>query len=334
MKYKLLISMLCGASILSCTHNPKATYVVIDGFAQGSTYHFVVDQADTSGLQLQIDSLINQIDNSVSLYNNSSLLSRINRGHTDSVDQHIAYCVESSRLISELSDGAFDITIKPITAAWGFAGKEATENPNIDSLMQFVGYKRISINNGILLREDPAMQLDLNASSQGYTADLLGQLMESRGIENYLVEIGGEVFCKGVNSKGEQWKVGIDKPYEGNFTPGATLQTAIRLTSGEGLATSGNYRKYRTDAQGRKIVHTIDAKTGYSRISNLLSATVVAQNATMADLYGTMFMIIGLDSSKAFLAEHPELKAYLIYSDTTGTYQTFATPNLQITEIQ
>lgn len=326
--------LLLMAATASCDRTPASNYVTIDGFAQGSTYHFVVEQEDSTGLQAQIDSVLTEIDNSLSVYNDSSLLSRLNRGETDSLDSHLIYNIEACRAVSEITDGSFDITIKPVTAAWGFAGKGQTENPNIDSLMQFVGYKRIAISDNRLVREDRRMQLDLNTSSQGYTADLLGQLMEARGSQNYLVEIGGEVYCKGVNAKGQPWSIGVDKPCEGNFTPGAQLQTIIELSSSQGLATSGNYRKYRTDSEGRKVAHIIDARTGYSKMSNLLSATVVAQNTTLADMYGTVLMILGLEQSKAFLAAHPEMDALLVYSDEQGNYQTYSTPNLRTREVK
>ncbi len=328
MKKTYLLPILMLPLLLCHCQQPNSDYITLDGFAQGSTYHFVVKCADTTGLQAAVDSLFTAVDNSMSVYNEHSLLNRLNRGETDSVDRHIAYCIAESEKLSRLSDGAFDITIKPITEAWGFAGKKQSGDPNIDSLLRYVGYQKIRIQDGRLIKEIPGMQLDLNSVAQGYTADLLGRLMDSRGITNYMVEIGGEIFCRGLNSRGKEWVVGIDKPVEGNFIPGADLQVKLSL-SGKGLATSGNYRKFHTDAQGRKITHIINAKTGRSEVSNLLSATVIADNATLADLYGTLMMIIGLERSKDLLTQRPDLMGYLVYTDEEGDFQTYASENLR-----
>jgi thiamine biosynthesis lipoprotein len=318
---------LAAAVLGACGKRGGADYVVLNGFAQGSTYHFVVKCADSTGMQRSIDSLLAAVDASMSLYQPNSLINRLNRNETDSVDEYIAYCIEQAAKVSELSGGEYDITIAPITEAWGFAGKNATEHPDVDSLLQYVGWRKIRVENGRLIKDNPNMRIDLNSIAQGLTADLLGRLMESRGATDYLMEIGGEIFCRGVNPRGEQWVVGIDKPEEGNNLPGNNLQARIAI-SGQGLATSGNYRKYYTDESGHKVVHTVSALTGMSRISNLLSATVVADNATLADVYGTMFMILGLDRSIEFLTAHPEIGGYLVYSDHDGNFRTWVSPSL------
>ena len=171
------------------------------------------------------------------------------------------------------------------------------------------------------------MQIDLNSLAQGATVDFVASWLDTKGFENYIIEMGGEIFCRGTNANDKAWQVGIDRPIEGNLTPRADLQVIIGI-SGQGLATSGNYRKYYTTDDGRKIVHTIDARTGEPVISNLLSATVVASTATLADAYGTLFMILGLDRSKEFLSTRPDLQAYLIYSDDAGELKTYVTPGL------
>lgn len=321
----LVSGLLCGSGCL----RTGDVVTTIDGFAQGSTYHIVVkSDRERPELQQAIDSLLEEIDRSMSLFNDSSLLNRINRGETDSVDTHIAYCVETAQKISRESDGMYDITIKPIFEAWGFTGKEIDADPNIDSLLQYVGYEKIRIENGRLLRSMPGVQIDLSSIAQGYSADMLARMLETHGIIEYLVEIGGEIFCRGTNPSGTDWRVGIDKPVEGNFTPGADMQVKLHLT-GLGLATSGNYRKYHTDSQGRKIVHTINPKTGYSEISNLLSATVIAENATLADAYGTLMMVVGLERSIELLNRHPELMGYLVYTDDEGHFATYVSPALE-----
>ncbi len=311
----------------SCGKDVAVT--TIDGFAQGSTYHIVLkSDRPMDDARSGIDSVLATFDRSASLYLDSSLLNRLNRGETDSVDSYIAECIAVAERISRESDGMYDITVKPLVSAWGFAGETRTVRPNIDSLLQYVGYEKIGVENGRLVRTQPGVQIDLNSIAQGYTADILGRYIESLGVKEYLVEIGGEIFCRGTNPKGRPWVVGIDRPVEGNFTPGADLQVKLAI-SDRGLATSGNYRKFYTDEQGRKIVHTIDPRTGMSAQSDLLAVTVVAPTAILADAYGTMCMVMGRERSIAFFEEHPDLDAYLVYSDSTGAFRTYVTPGLE-----
>lgn len=330
-----------------CEDGKKNEYVIIDGFAQGTTYHFVLNTTDTTGLQHSVDSLLRAVDLSMSVYEEKSLVNRLNAGETDSVDRFIAYCIELARRFSEMSDGAYDITIKPVTEAIGYAGGEARPGADIDSLLQYVGYDKIKVENGRLIRENPAIQIDLNSVAQGYTADLLGELMESRGIENYLVEIGGELFCRGTSPReGDllhlggrtirrgatphegEWKVSIDKPVEGNLIPGNEVQVQLAI-SGMGLATSGNYRKFYVDGQGRKFAHIVNAKTGESELSDLLSVTVVAENAAIADVAGTMLMVVGRERAIKLLEQNPQWMAYMVYDDGKGGLAVYQTENIR-----
>lgn len=324
-----MLLLLC-AVVSAC--GPKApTITIIDGFAQGTTYHIVLKGDREYPIKPQLDSIFRLVDMSMSLHEDSSLISRLNRGETDSVDRMIAHCITVAKKLSQESGGLYDITIQPISRAYGFAGGKHVANVddiNIDSLRQFVGYDKIAVENGRLVKADPRVEIDLSSIAQGLTADVLGQYIESLGITEYLAEIGGEIFCRGTNATGDPWRVGIDRPSEGNFTPGAELQAKISL-SGKGLATSGNYRKFYTDEHGHKIVHMIDPTTGRCVISNLLSVTVVADDATLADAYGTMFMVIGLDASKEFLASRPDIQAYMVYTDDKGNYQTYMTPVME-----
>lgn len=323
--------VLIGILIITtgCRHQTQQLQTVIDGYAQGGTYHIVlVGDSTSNGLKPQIDSILNQIDNSLSLYNPQSLLCRINRGETDTLDHLITSCIRLADSISRESDGRYDITIGPLTAAYGFAGGKPTQSPNIDSLLERVGYQKLSIEQGHLKKQHPDMRIDLNSIAQGATVDCLAHWLDSLGKTNYLIELGGEIFARGCNAQGMPWRVGIDKPIEGNMTPGAQLQVRIGI-SNCGLATSGNYRKFYTDSSGRKIVHTVDARTGQPVVSNLLSATVVAPSSAQADAYGTLCMILGLEESIRFLKEHPKLQAYLVWSDEQGAYQTYMTPGME-----
>jgi len=285
---------------------------------------------DRSDLQEPVDSLLEVIEHSMSLFDPNSLISRLNRNETDSLDPFITRCIETAAGISRESDGYYDITVKPLVEAWGFLNENNPEkSPNVDSLLQYVGYEKIAIRDGRLVKSSPSVQIDLNSIAQGMTADEVGQLLEAEGIEEYLVEVGGgEIFCRGTNPNGTPWRVGIDKPFEGNLTPGASLQMRLHI-SNQGLATSGNYRKVKLLNDGRKVVHTFNPKTGYGVESNLLSATVVAGNAALADGYGTLLMVLGVERSIDFLAANPNLLACLIYLDETGNYRTWISPRLK-----
>lgn len=205
---------------------------VIDGFAQGGTYHIVlVGDSTSGGLKGQLDSLLWRVDNSMSLYNPTSRLSRINRGETDTLDRFIANCIRTADTISRESGGRYDITIKPLTAAYGFTGDRPVQQPNVDSLLQFIGYDKIRIDGCRLVKKHPSVQIDLNSIAQGATADYVARWLDSLGWKDYLVEVGGEIFARGHNAKGGLWRVGIDKPIEGNVIPGAQLQVRIGISN-------------------------------------------------------------------------------------------------------
>lgn len=307
----------------SCADNGKEKYYRYEGFVLGTTYHFVIGDVDTTGMQQSFEQLFEQANMSMSLYDENSLLSRVNRAETDSVDIHIAHCIELAHEVSEMSGGVYDVTVKPLSKAYGFLYDNADVEINVDSLLQFVGYKKIKVENGRLIREVEGVQIDLNSIAKGYIVDLVAEMVRAKGAQNYMVEIGGEVMCGGVNPKGEKWVIGIDVPEDGSFVAGKQLQAKVAFTE-MGLATSGNYRKFYYNDKGEKIVHTINPLTGKTNPSNLLSATVVADNCAMADALATMLMAMGLDDAKEFLQTNQKYAGYLIYGVEGGKYQDFA----------
>ena len=324
------ISGLALLAVLCVGCKPGYNPTVIDGFTQGTTFHIVIrdDIPANVNIRRDIDSIFLRAERSMSLYDPASLLCRLNRNETDSVDRYIAECIRIADRISRETDGLFDITVKPLTGAYGFAGEARNERPDIDSLLRFVGYGKIRVEDGRLIKAHPQVQIDLNAIAQGYTVDEVARHFDSLGLENYLIEMGGELFCRGANARNEKWTVGIDAPIDGNYIPGSDLQIRLRI-SGRGLATSGNYRKFYDTEAGERVVHTVNPRTGKPVISRVLSATVLAPDATLADVYGTYFMVAGLESAKDFLEKHPELDACIIFSDEQGDIRFLMTPNLE-----
>ena len=196
-----------------------------------------------------------------------------------------------------------------------------------------MGRQKVRIENGRLIKDDPRVQLDFNSIAKGYTVDLLAQLVESFGARNYIVDIGGEVRCKGVNRQGNPWRIGIETPFDGNMSNGEYLQRRIGMTEG-GLATSGNYRRFYLDAKGNKIAHTIDPRTGRSAVSRLLSVTVAAPTCAEADALGTMFLAMGADDALAAAKSMPRMKVYFILADGADGYEEYVSPTMKAAIMQ
>lgn len=312
--------------LVSACSKPPST--VLEGFALGTTYRIVLVGRAPEGVEKRIDSLMGALNASLSNFDDRSLLQRLNDNRTDTVDVWIADCIRIARTASELSGGAYDITVFPLVKALGFAGSDPQPDADRDSLLRLVGYDRIRVQGGRLVKADPNMQLDLKSVAKGYIVDCVAELIRTSGVENFLVEIGGEIRCRGTHPDGRCWRIGIDRPTEGNYIPGNDVQLLLRMTD-RGLATSGNYRNFREEPDGRKVTHIIDPRTGASTASNLLSATVVAESSAWADALGTMFMALGLEKSRELLERHAELAVLLIYSDEEGAFRTYVSPAME-----
>lgn len=311
--------------------NGSEKYRSIAGFTQGTTYHITYKSRKGEDLKAQVDSLLENFNLSLSIYNDKSVISGFNRNDPDTrADVLFTEVFRKAEEVNRMTDGAFDITVAPIINALGFGSGHDTldvDSTMIDSLLQFVGMEKVSLEDGRIIKSDPRVRIDVNAIAQGYSVDLVARFLEEQGVRNYLVEIGGEIRAHGENGSGQVWKVGIDRPVEGNFVPGADLQAVIRL-KGMALATSGNYRKY-YERNGMKFVHIVNPKNGYPAISNLLSATVIAKDCMTADAYATALMVFGPERSIRFLGENRFLEAYLVYADEKGQFRVYATPGMK-----
>jgi thiamine biosynthesis lipoprotein len=308
------------------------------GFTQGSTYSIVYDNSiNISPLDLKqkVENILHDFEMSLSVYQDSSVISKINRNENVVLDTFFIEVFRKSVLICGMTDGAFDITVGPLVRAWGFGPDEhkTFTKERRDSLMRLVGMDKIALVNGRIVKSLPGVTIDVNAIAQGYSVDVICRYFDHLGISNYLVEIGGEVRAKGKKA-GSLWRIGIDKPEDNNMIPGQTLQGIIKITD-KAVSTSGNYRKFYIE-DGIKYSHEIDPKTGYPAKNTLLSATIVADDCAMADGIATASMVMGKDKTIKFLEIHPEIEAYLVYSDESGNFKTWISENLKknITEEQ
>jgi thiamine biosynthesis lipoprotein len=327
---KLLSVLLLLALVAPACKDKKPVFANFTGFTQGTTYSIVYDNRENISpeeLKSKVEKILHDFDMSLSLYQDSSIISKINHNENVVPDSFFINVFEKSVLISEMTDGAFDITVGPLVRAWGFGPdehKNFTEEKR-DSLMNLVGMGKVSLINGRLIKSDPGICLDVNAIAQGYSVDVVCRYFDHLGIINYLVEIGGEVRAKGKKA-GALWRIGIDKPEDSNMSPGQTLQGIIKITD-KALSTSGNYRKFYIE-DGIKYSHEIDPKTGYPAKNTLLSATIVADDCVLADGIATACMVMGKEKTIEFLGLHPEFEAYLVYSDDRGNFKTWISDNL------
>lgn len=304
-------------AMVSCT-TPKRDYITVEGEALGTFVQIKCSTAHPStDIQERVAAIDREMKASMSIFNNESLLSDINYNRSNSLDEHLKYNIELAERFYTLSHGAYDITVKPLTDAWGFGRDMSVAEPNIDSLLQFVGHDLITIEDNTLIKQDSRTQIDLNSIAKGYTVDIVAEELETLGIVDYIVNIGGEIRCRGRNAEGKLWSIGIETPYDGNMEMDS-IEKVIQIGDGA-LATSGNYRRFYLNDKGQKIVHTIDPRTGYSVSSTLLSATVVAPTCAEADAAATMFMAIGSEGGATELAKECQKsygwKYYFIFAD-------------------
>lgn len=315
---------LIAATIWILQYRGTSTLRIAEGSIFGTTYHIKYEAPQE--LDEAIREELQRVDNSLSVFNKESTISKVNAGQSQRTDAMLYEVVAKAQQISEVTRGAFDITVMPLVNAWGFGFKKGAlpSAAQVDSLRALTGYQRVKLtSDSMLVKEDARMMVDCGAIAKGYAVDRIARLLREAGVRNYMVEIGGEVVTKGRNPEGHPWQIGVSKPAEGSSPQGGELQTVLSLENAA-LATSGNYRNF-YERDGKKYAHTIDPRTGYPVQHSLLSATVIAPDCATADAYATAFMVLGLDSARHILADHKELKAYLIYADAQGNLQVDAT---------
>ena len=305
----------------SCdTVEPKL--IKFQGQTQGTYYAVTYFDSDARNFKEDVENLLDEFDQVASIWVENSLISKVNRNETtqvtDSVFEDLYY---RSAVIFRVSGGAFDPTVGPLVNAWGFGftNRLKMDSVVVDSLLPLVGFDKVRFDNEKIVKMDPRIQLDFNAIAQGYSVDLIGKLLEEKGIDNYLVDIGGEVLAKGKKPDGEPWKVGIEKPSD-HAEYGESLEAIVKLEN-KAMATSGNYRKFYEEG-GIRYSHTIDPKTGYPVQHSLLSVSVMAGDCATADGWATAFMVLGLEKSREIIRKTTDLEAFFIYSSKNGEIKT------------
>ena len=296
-------------------------------FIFGTTYH-ITYQCD-SNMAAGIKAELLKVDQSLSPFNDKSIITAVNQNKAVQLDSMFLDVYNLALHISEETDGAFDITVAPLVNAWGFGFKNSAlpSSYQVDSLRQIVGYQKVSLENGHIKKKDPRIMLDCSAIAKGYGCDVIAKYLRSRGVRNFMVEIGGEIVTSGLNPERLPWKVGVTKPSDDSLSTSHELQTVLNVTD-MAMATSGNYRNFYYKG-GKKYAHTIDPKTGFPVQHNILSATVIAKSCAEADAYATSFMVMGLEKAQKVMERRPELMAYIIYSDQNGENAVWYSPSLR-----
>jgi len=320
----LLTFLLC----VSCKQ--ELTNTKLNGPIFGTFYDVTYASDGNENHQESIDSIFAAINQSMSNYQSDSDISKVNKHELDIVDAYFVEVFRASKKIYNETNGVFDPTIGKLVNAWNFGSelnKSKLDSLKIDSLMQFVGFEKITLRNNTLTKTDPKPYIDFNAIAKGYAVDLVADFLESKNTTDYLVNIGGELRAKGINiEKQSGWTVGIENP---NFD-GSQSYDKVFVLKDKAMATTGTYRKYKLDANGNRYAHIINTKTGYPTKTNILSVSVIAEDCMMADGYATSFQAMGVESVQQFLTEHSELQAYIIFENKNKEFEMLSLNNFPV----
>ena len=318
-KYFLIAILPFFLSITSC--NTKEAWIKNQGQVFGTYYHLVYESPNGEDLQKEVLLALDSVNSSLSTYDTSSVISRFNQSQSGTrTDPHFRKVFETAKEINIATNGAFDMTVAPLVNAWGFGftNKEEMTPEKVEALKQLVGMNYLKLTADSILKSRPEVMLDASAIAKGYGVDVAARTLARYGCKNFLVEIGGEVVNEGLNSRGQKWRIGIDKPIDDPIASNRELQFIIEL-SGKALATSGNYRQFYIDEKtGKKYAHTIDPIAGMPVQHTLLSASIIANDCMTADAYATACMVMGLEKSLELMKKHPQMEGCFIYSSENG----------------
>ncbi len=318
--------LLIVATVLIIRQQRNTPYQTASGTVFGTVYN-ITYQYD-GNLKEEIEQRMHMVDSTLSMFNDESVITKVNNNEPVEVTDMFLQVFNMAQKISTDTDGAFDITVAPLVNLWGFGFKQDVEPSQhaIDSLLQFVSYKKISCQGRRIVKKDPRVMLDCSAIAKGFGVDVVAELLDAKGIENYMVEIGGEIVTRGISERRLPWKIGVTKPTEEAAVGNGEIQTVLNVTD-KAMATSGNYRNFYYKGDQR-YAHTIDPHSGRPVQHNILSATVLADKCARADAYATSFMVMGMEKAKEVLRKNPDLMAYLIYDDH-GQNKVWYSPSLE-----
>ena len=321
------LAFLVIGTVIIVSRQQSTPYQHDRGMVFGTVYH--ITYQSSKSLQKDIEAELAKVDASLSPFNERSIITAVNENRDTVVNKMFSDVFALAMKISDSTNGAFDITVAPLVNAWGFGfkGGAMPSRHQVDSLKALVGYHKVSLTNGRVSKTDPRIMLDCSSIAKGYGCDVVAKFLSAKGIDNYMVEIGGEIVTRGISEKRLPWKIGVTKPTDDSLNVNQEIQTIINVTD-QAMATSGNYRNFYYK-NGRKYAHTIDPSTGYPVQHNILSSTVIADDCATADAYATAFMVMGLDKAKAILSRHPELMAYFILASDDGTNKVWFSPSMK-----
>ena len=321
------LAFLVIGTVIIVSRQQSTPYQHDRGMVFGTVYH--ITYQSSKSLQKDIEAELAKVDASLSPFNERSIITAVNENRDTVVNKMFSDVFALAMKISDSTNGAFDITVAPLVNAWGFGfkGGAIPSRHQVDSLKALVGYHKVSLTNGRVSKTDPRIMLDCSSIAKGYGCDVVAKFLSAKGIDNYMVEIGGEIVTRGISEKRLPWKIGVTKPTDDSLNVNQEIQTIINVTD-KAMATSGNYRNFYYK-NGRNYAHTIDPSTGYPVQHNILSSTVIADDCATADAYATAFMVMGLDKAKAILSRHPELMAYFILASDDGTNKVWFSPSMK-----
>ena len=324
---KGVITLWCAVGLLFLWGCGGTDYRSTAGGVYGTIYHVTYESGQDYDMEIRRE--MERVNQSLSMFNPQSVIARWNRGETEEVDSLFLKMWAKAVDVHAESGGAFDVTVAPLVNAWGFGteGKQMPTREEVDSLLAVVGMDKVTREGDKLRKAVPGVQMDASSIAKGLGVDLVAEFFDRRGVENYMIEIGGEVRVRGVSGKNRPWRIGIDKPVDDSTAVRRQLQTILELTDGA-LATSGNYRRYYV-VDGKKYAHTIDPKTGLPVQRDIVGASVYAPTCMEADAYATAFMVLGMEKSRRIVEKLPSVEACLIYLNADGKMEVWMSDGIR-----
>lgn len=318
------LAVVAAGALVACSSGQSASgdYTKLTGEVFTTTFSVQYDLGEDYAMA--VDSTFHAFSHSLNPFDSTSLISAINRNESQQADSMLREVFLQSVEISRRTGGSYDVTCSPLINLWGFGfekGDSITQQA-IDSIRSFVGYEKVHFEGLRMVKADPRMKMDFSSISKGYCSDLVGRMLAGKGAKSYLVELGGEIAFQGVNPQGKPWIIGIDKPIDGVGAGEESFQARIELpTTGGGLATSGNYRKFKI-IDGQKRGHTIDPRTGYPIQTDILSATILAPSCMLADGLATACMTRKASEIDDLIKQFPGVEYMLILGDGEHGFRT------------